>query len=91
MYWTTFGLMKASVIELYLWMAGLLHISVGLKRTYDINLGYPVSSGKLNMAITGLLLLCFLLTHLMQFRFAATDRYWFFLFSIFRLILEPLS
>merc|ERR1711874_412571 len=53
LYWTGFGL-PANIVEEYILLSVLLHVFVGLKRTYDMKLGYPVSSGKLNLAVTGI-------------------------------------
>lgn len=74
-YWTMGGLVDASIIEVYLAMAIILHVSVALKRTWDINRNFQLNSGKLNLAITGLVLLSFMSIHLNQFRFAKTDNY----------------
>merc|ERR1711988_686258 len=56
-------------------LAAVLHVVVALKRTWDINMGKSLSSGGLNMAITGVLLLVFMVVHLFQFRFGATQPY----------------
>ena len=48
---------------------------IALKRTYDITTGYALTSGKWNLAITGILLLIYMTIHLFQFRFGATDPY----------------
>merc|ERR1712038_1113002 len=58
LYWTGFGL-PANIVEEYILLAVLLHVFVGLKRTWDFNLkGWgSVSNGALNLAITGLMLL----------------------------------
>jgi len=74
LYFTGFGL-NANIVEEYLLLAAMLHVLVALKRTWDINLQYTVSSGKLNMAITGVLLLTFMTIHLFQFRFGETQPY----------------
>jgi hypothetical protein len=75
LYWTGFGL-NANIVEEYVAFAAVLHVVVALKRTYDINLGYSVSSGKLNLAISGVLLLIYMTIHLFQFRFGLTQPYW---------------
>jgi len=72
LYWSGLGL-DANLFEEYLLLAALLHVAVGLKRTWDISLNYKVSSGKLNLAISGVVLLVFMIIHLIQFRFAPTD------------------
>merc|ERR1712014_408331 len=59
LYWTGFGL-PANIVEEYILLAVLLHVFVALKRTWDISLAYSVSSGKLNLAITGIALLTFM-------------------------------
>ena len=74
LYWTGFGL-PANIVEEYILLSVLLHVFVALKRTWDISLGYPVSSGKLNVAITGIALLTFMAVHLFQFRFGETQPY----------------
>merc|ERR1712137_1095509 len=53
----------------------LLHVCVGLKRTWDMKLNMGVKSGALNLAITGLVLLTFMTIHLFQFRFGDTDQF----------------
>jgi len=72
LYWTGFGL-PANIVEEYILLAVLLHVGVALKRTWDISLSNPLSSGKLNLAITGLALLTFMTVHLFQFRFGETQ------------------
>jgi len=74
LYWTGFGL-PANIVEEYILLSVLLHVFVALKRTWDISLGYAVSSGKLNLAITGIALLTFMTVHLFQFRFGETQPY----------------
>jgi len=75
LYWTAGNLVEASIVEIYLAAAALLHVSVALKRTWDINRNQTFASGKLNLAVTGVVLLGFMVIHLMQFRFADTDKY----------------
>merc|ERR1712232_515972 len=72
LYWTGFGL-PANIVEEYILLGVLLHVFVALKRTWDINLSQSVSSGKLNLAITGIALLTFMTVHLFQFRFGETQ------------------
>merc|ERR1719276_79254 len=50
----------------------MLHVVVALKRTWDISLKATVESGKMNLAISGVLLLTFMMIHLFQFRFGDT-------------------
>merc|ERR1712118_104619 len=59
LYWTGFGL-DANIVEEYLLLAAVMHVVVAIKRTWDINMGKSLSSGGLNMAITGMLLLIFM-------------------------------
>merc|ERR1712032_54650 len=75
LYWTGFGL-PANTVEEYVLLAALLHVFVGLKRTWDMKLTMGLKSGQLNLAVTGLSLLTFMTIHLFQFRFGATDPYW---------------
>merc|ERR1719480_649149 len=75
LYWTGFGL-PANIVEEYVLLAALLHVTVALKRTWDISLNYTVASGKLNLAMSGLLLLTFMTIHLFQFRFGETKDYY---------------
>merc|ERR1719168_143924 len=72
LYWTGFG-MPANIVEEYVLLAALLHVFVGLKRTWDISINYTLASGKLNLAISGITLLTFMSIHLFQFRFGATQ------------------
>jgi len=74
LYFTGFGL-SANIVEEYLLLAALLHVFVAMKRTWDISLNYDVSSGQLNLAFTGVLLLTFMTIHLFQFRFGDTEPY----------------
>jgi len=75
LYWTGFGF-DANIVEEYVLLAALLHVAVALKRTWDISINYTVASGKLNLAISGIILLTFMVIHLFQFRFGATDDFW---------------
>merc|ERR1719245_783929 len=72
LYWTGFGL-QANIVEEYVLLCALLHICVALKRTWDISLSYSISSGKLNLAISGITLLTFMTIHLFQYRFGDTE------------------
>merc|ERR1712130_243810 len=72
LYWTGFGL-PANIVEEYILLGVLLHVLAALKRTWDISLSYGVRSGKLNLAITGIMLLTFMAIHLFQFRFGETQ------------------
>jgi hypothetical protein len=48
---------------------------VALMRTWEISMGYTLASGKLNLALTGVLLIIYMSIHLQQFRFAETEVY----------------
>merc|ERR1712217_990325 len=74
LYCTGFGL-PANIVEEYILLSVLLHVFVGLKRTWDMKLGLGIRSGHLNLAITGLALLTFMTIHLFQFRFGVTEQY----------------
>merc|ERR1712013_40031 len=78
LYWTGFGL-PANIVEEYVLLSALLHVAVGLKRTWDqkLSAGFAgVKNGTLNLAISGLALLTFMTIHLFQFRFGATEPYY---------------
>merc|ERR1719160_163791 len=74
LYWTGFGF-NANIVEEYVLLSAIMHVVIALKRTWDITTGYAVSSGKWNLAITGILLLIYMTIHLFQFRFGATQAY----------------
>jgi len=76
LYWTGFGL-PANVVEEYVLLTIILHVIVGLKRTWDMKLKLVASQGlsALNLAITGLMLMTFMTIHLFQFRFGDTDQF----------------
>jgi len=74
LYWTGFGL-PANIVEEYVLLSAMLHVIVGLKRTADISINMTMSSGKLNLAFSGLALLTFMTIHLFQFRFGETQAY----------------
>jgi len=59
----------AGALEIYILLAGLLHVSVALKRSWDISMNYCLSTGKWNMLLSGLVVLTFLVKHLQDFRF----------------------
>merc|ERR1711879_383305 len=65
----------ANIVEEYVLLAALLHVFVALKRTWDISINYTIASGKLNLAMSGVLLLTFMTIHLFQFRLAETQMY----------------
>merc|ERR1712217_286564 len=76
LYWTGFGL-PANIVEEYILLSALLHVFVGMKRTWDMKLSLAKSQGVgvLNLAISGLTLLTFMTIHLFQFRFGDTDQF----------------
>merc|ERR1712054_398219 len=74
LYPTGFGL-PANIVEEYVLLSAILHVAVALKRTWDISINYTISSGKMNLAISGVMLLTFMTLHLFQFRFGATMPY----------------
>merc|ERR1712178_506360 len=58
-----------SVVEEYLALALILHVSVALKRSWDISMNYTIATGRWNMMLSGLVILFFLTHHLQDFRF----------------------
>merc|ERR1712048_73427 len=76
LYWTGFGL-PANIVEEYILLSVLLHVFVGLKRTWDMKLALVKTQGlnALNLAISGLMLLTFMTIHLFQFRFGDTEQF----------------
>merc|ERR1719198_317539 len=76
LYWTGFGL-PANIVEEYILLSVLLHVFVGLERTWDGKLALVKNQGinVLNLAISGLMLLTFMTIHLFQFRFGDTDQF----------------
>merc|ERR1719183_127283 len=69
LYWSGFGF-EANIVEEYVLLSAMLHVFVALKRTWDISINYTIASGKLNLAMSGVLLLTFMTIHLFQFRLA---------------------
>merc|ERR1719440_961636 len=76
LYWTGFGL-PANIVEEYILLSVLLHVFVGLKRTWDMKLALVKTQGfsVLNLAVSGVMLGTFMTIHLFQFRFGATREY----------------
>ena len=72
LYWTGFG-SNANIVEECILLAALLHVAVGLKRTWDISINYTMAACKLNLAISGITLLTFMGIHLLQFRLGDTQ------------------
>merc|ERR1712000_456916 len=75
LYWTGFGL-PANIVEEYILLSAMLHVLVGLKRTWDGKLKGGIKGGGLNLAMSGIILLTFMIIHLLQFRFGKTDDYY---------------
>merc|ERR1719158_1357687 len=76
LYWTGFGL-PANIVEEYILLSALLHMFVGVKRSFDKK-GMIKTAGvfpTMNLAITGLILGTFMTIHLFQFRFGITHQY----------------
>ena len=69
LYGTGFGF-QANIVDEYVLLSAFLYIFVGLKRTWDQKLSRGLMSGRLNLAITGLMLLMFMTILLFQFRFS---------------------
>merc|ERR1712137_293510 len=83
LYWTGFGL-PANIVEEYILLSAMLHVLVGLKRTWNKRktVANNWSGGKkgeafeqMKLAITGVMLLTFMTIHLFQFRFGDTFQY----------------
>merc|ERR1712050_169535 len=74
LYWSGFGL-EANIVEEYVALCALLHVTVALKRTYESSINFKISDGKMNLAISGITLLSFMSVHLFQFRFGVTHPY----------------
>mmetsp|Transcript_109686 Transcript_109686/g.274772 ORF Transcript_109686/g.274772 Transcript_109686/m.274772 type:complete len:309 (-) Transcript_109686:85-1011(-) len=72
------GLVKdspLSIVEEYLALALLLHVSVALKRSWDISINYCLNTGRWNMLLSGLTILFFLTVHLADIRFSSQMKY----------------
>jgi len=74
LYWTGFGL-PANIVEEYLLLSILLHVLVGLKRSFDKMGTWKNDKSQAKMAVSGTILLTFMTIHLMQFRFGETADY----------------
>jgi hypothetical protein len=57
------------LFDMYIGLCVLLHVSVGLKRSWDLNMGHLIQTGRWNFMLTGLCILGFLTSHLIDFRF----------------------
>merc|ERR1712178_92390 len=75
LYWTGFGL-PANIVEEYILLSAVLHVTAGLAKTWDGKLKKGLLSGELNLAVTGVILLTFMTIHLLQFRFGDTVPYY---------------
>jgi cytochrome b involved in lipid metabolism len=62
-------LVDGNFVEIYLLLAAILHVSVALKRSWDISMNYCIHSGRWNMMLSGLVILTFMTKHLSDFRF----------------------
>mmetsp|Transcript_21063 Transcript_21063/g.58884 ORF Transcript_21063/g.58884 Transcript_21063/m.58884 type:complete len:383 (+) Transcript_21063:3-1151(+) len=69
------GPLGMSAVELYLAFALVLHVSVALKRSWDISLNYTIGTGRWNMLLSGLTILFFLTVHLADIRFSSQMTY----------------
>merc|ERR1740117_302770 len=76
LYWTGFGL-PANIVEEYILLSAMLHMFVGIKRSWDKK-GMAKSAGifpTMNLAVSGVMLGTFMTIHLFQFRFGATHQF----------------
>jgi len=64
-----------SIVEEYLALALLVHVSVALKRSWDISMNYCIYTGRWNMLLSGLTILFFLTMHLHDIRFTSDMTY----------------
>merc|ERR1719188_619902 len=79
LYFTGFGL-PANIVEEYMLLAAVLHVFVGLRRTWDKkkmmeknpNATMKDKLETYKLGISGVMLLTFMTIHLFQFRFGAT-------------------
>jgi hypothetical protein len=74
LYWTGFGF-HANVVEEYILLAAMMHVSIALKRTWEISMRSAINTGKMNLAFSGVTLLTFMMIHLYQFRFGDTQNF----------------
>jgi hypothetical protein len=76
LYWTGFGL-PANIVEEYILLSAMLHMFVGLLRTWN-NRTRVKTAGLfplMNLAISGVMLGTFMTIHLFQFRFGDTHEF----------------
>jgi len=64
-----------SIVEEYLALGLLLHVTVALKRSWDISINYCLYTGRWNMLLSGLTILFFLTMHLADIRFSSEMKY----------------
>jgi hypothetical protein len=77
LYWTGFGL-PANIVEEYILLSAMLHMFVGVRRSWDKR-SLAKSSGlfpTMNLALSGVMLGTFMTIHLFQFRFGDTMQYY---------------
>merc|ERR1719506_1793002 len=77
LYWTGFGL-PANVVEEYILLSAMLHMFVGVRRSWDKR-SLAKSAGlfpTMNLALSGVMLGTFMTIHLFQFRFGDTMQYY---------------
>jgi len=77
LYWTGFGL-PANIVEEYIILSAMLHMFVGLRRTWDKK-SMAAKSGlfpTMNLGLSGVVLGTFMTIHLFQFRFGDTLQYY---------------
>jgi len=77
--WTGgFGIIKdppLGLAEEYIALALLLHVSVALKRSWDISMNYCLNTGRWNMLLSGLTILFFITMHLRDIKFNPNTQY----------------
>jgi len=76
LYWTGFGL-PANIVEEYILLSAMLHMFVGVKRSWDKK-SMAKTAGifpTMNLAVSGVMLGTFMTIHLFQFRFGATHQF----------------
>merc|ERR1719265_2603425 len=78
LYFTGFGF-EANIVEEYIMLSIMLHVFVGLKRSWDKKKMIKTAGmwETMKLAITGVMLLAFMTIHLFQFRFGDTTAWTF--------------
>jgi len=79
-YWTGFGL-PSNILEEYFVLGLFMHACIGIKRTMNKRhivkkMYFSQACSQFHMFISGFTLMCFLIMHLSQFRFAQTYEYY---------------